>query len=124
MPRLRERDTFFTSPQACEYLEMDMALFRYHVYEKGHLKPDHKIGTNLIFKKETLDTFNRLYRTDGLTMTQAAAYLGVEVSWIRHHIFNTRLLVADGKRGRKSIFTTATLDAFKSILPKQEPEPA
>lgn len=111
----------FSTKQACHYLGMDIALFRYHVYEKGHIKPDLKLANALGFKKETLDEFKRKHQnTEGYSLHQAARYLGVELSWLRHHLFNTHLLLPDGKRGRKFIFAKETLDGMKIFLPKKE----
>lgn len=121
-----ETKDIFSTKEAAKYLEMDFALFRYHLYEMKHLEPDYRVGNNLGFKKSTLDEFKRLYRSEGYTVSQAALYLGVKVSWIRHHMFNTKLLVADAKRGRKAIFYKKTLDAIKLLLltqPQESPQP-
>lgn len=115
----------YSTREAAQYLEMEFSLFRYHLYEMRHIEPDYRIGRNLGFAQETLDTFKKMYRAEGYTLKQAATYLGVEVSWLRHHIFNTKMLVADAKRGKKAIFLKKTLDAIKISLlsPKEEPPP-
>lgn len=116
-----EQKQIFSTKEAARYLEMDFSLFRYHLYEMKHLEPDYRVGNNLGFSKETLDQFKAKYRSEGFTVTQAALYLGVKVSWIRHHMFNTRLLVADAKRGRKAIFFKKTLEAARvALLSKPE----
>lgn len=121
-PIVTGKNELYSSKQACAYLGMDFSLFRYHVYEKKHLKPDLRIGNNVVFRKSTLDEFKRVHQADGLTFNQAAAYLGMTPNQLRYHVFNTRLLVADGKKGKRSIYHRKTLDAFKTILPKREEE--
>lgn len=119
----------YSTKEAAQYLEMEYSLFRYHLYEMGHIEPDFRIGKNLAFTKETLDGFKERHRAEGYTIKQAAKYLGVEVSWLRHHIFNTKILAADAKRSQKSIFYKETLDAIRMShlnqqSPQEEPEPA
>ena len=50
---------------------------------------------------------------DPLTIRQAAAYLGLSVAGVKHHLYVSRLLVADGKFGPQVYFTRPTLDAFR-----------
>lgn len=120
----------FSTAEACEYLDMDLPTFRYHVYIKKHLIPDRKIGRSLIFSRATLEAFKKKYRADGYTMPEVAEHLGVELSLIRHHVFNTKLLVANRKNGKQHIFDRETVEAFsQAILGRrqqkaQEPEPA
>lgn len=125
-PKTQTQPEIYGTKQAAAYLGMDYSLFRYHLYEMGHIEPDLRVGKTLAFTKQTLDRFKELYQAeDGYTVKQAAQYLGVEVSWVRHHIFNTRLLVADAKRGKKAIFHQDTLDAIKErfLQKPQEPQP-
>jgi hypothetical protein len=50
---------------------------------------------------------------DLLTIRQAAAYLGLSVAGVKHHLYVSRLLSADGKFGTQVYFTRPTLDAFR-----------
>lgn len=120
--RTKQANTdMFSSKQAAEYLGIEYPhLFRYYVYETKALVPDLRFGHNLAFKRETLDRFKEKQRMEGYTAVEAAEYLGVKYSWIRHHLFNTRLLVPDGKRGNKSIFSKKTLDAFRNVILQKE----
>lgn len=110
----------FGSIEAMQYLGLDWGGFRYHVYKKKYLKPDMKIGPSMIFRRSTLDEWKRKHQTTGYTLPEAAAYLGVKVNWLRHHLFNTKKLIPDGKRGQQNIFTRETLDAIRFFLPSQQ----
>lgn len=116
------KQDIFSTVQACEYLGMSVTLLRYHVYETGHLEPDLKIANALAFYKSTLDEFKANYQMEGYTLKEAATYLGVSMNWVRHHVFDTKLLVADGKRGAKAIFSKTTLDAMKGVIKQEEKE--
>ena len=50
---------------------------------------------------------------DLFTIRSAATYLGCSVANIKHHLYVSRLLVADGKFGTALYFTRPTLDAFR-----------
>jgi hypothetical protein len=111
----------FSSTEAMEYLGMDWPTFRYHVYRKRHLVPDYKKGNSLIFRQETLDAFKARHQAqEGYTIDEAARYLRVRRSWVKHHLFDTKLLVPDAKRGKKLIFSKETLDAMRMFLPPPE----
>jgi hypothetical protein len=47
-----------------------------------------------------------------LSVRQAAAYLGLSLPGIKYHIYNSKLLVPDGKFEGRLYFTRPTLDAF------------
>lgn len=50
---------------------------------------------------------------DLLTIREAADYLGLSVAGVKHHLYVSRLLVADGKFGTQVALRRATLDAFR-----------
>jgi len=50
---------------------------------------------------------------DLLTIRAAATYLGLSVAGVKHHLYTSHLLVADGKFGTQVYFTKQTLDAFR-----------
>jgi hypothetical protein len=50
---------------------------------------------------------------DFYSTPEAAAYLGLSVSVVKHHIYQTKRLRPDGKVGKNMVFTKRTLDAFK-----------
>lgn len=106
--------------EACRYLGINLAMFRYYVWTKHYLSPDQKVGKNLAFTRANLDAFKVKHLSDGYTLNQAAHYLDVKVSLLRHHLYNTRLLVADSRRGKSAVFSRDTLDAFKTLLPPPE----
>lgn len=122
MPAKKQRveQEVYSSVEACEYLGIDFDTFRYHVYKKKHLIPDQKVGHNLAFRRSTLDAFRAKHKADGYSIQEAADYMGVDLSWVRHHVFNTKELVPDAKHGRKFIFSKETLDAFKSVFLKDK----
>lgn len=109
--------------EACRYLEINLAMFRYYLWKKHYLEADQKVGKNLAFSKSTLDAFKARHLSDGYSLQQAATYLGVNLSVLRHHMYVTKLLVADSWRGRTRVFTKETLDAFKTLLPPPLEEP-
>ena len=113
---MTDKPRIFSTAEAADYLGITVSTLKYHLYEKGHLRPDRVIGDNLVFYQETLDAYLRRHQTDGLTGVEAAAYLGVSPSTIRHHVAITGYLVPDGKRGRNHIFTRATLERLRPRL--------
>jgi excisionase family DNA binding protein len=118
MESVPAKGRIFSSTEAMEYLGYDWPTFRYHVYRRKHLVPDYKKGNSLIFRQETLDAFKALHQNKtGYTIDEAAKYLNVRRSWIRHHLFSTKLLVPDAKDGLKFRFSKETLDAMKMFLP-------
>lgn len=113
----------YSSEEAMAYLGLGWGGFRYHVYEQRNL-PYQKVGPALVFTQKDLDEFKRKHQAVGYTMEEAARYLGVNLSWVRNHVFNTKKLVPDGKMGKKFIFTKETLDAVKFfIAPPQAAQP-
>lgn len=48
-----------TIRQAAEYLNVAVVTIKHHVYKTGNLKADYRIGRQLLFKRSTLDDFNR-----------------------------------------------------------------
>jgi hypothetical protein len=120
MPKTENKKDIFSSKEACAYLGIDFSLFRYHVYVKKNLLPDYKIGHNIAFHRATLDEFRHKHQAKGYTITEAAEYLGVETNWIKNHLFNTKLLVPDGKNGQYMIFNKETLDAMRFFLPQKD----
>lgn len=120
----------YTTQEAAEYLGIPQRTLQYHIYTSLHIEPDFNNGRALLFRKETLDEFKEKYRSEeGLSMKEAAEYLGLSFHGIRHHVFVSHRLVPDAKRGRFNVFFRSTLDAFAAENTKwqdedDEPEPA
>ncbi len=107
----------YSTQEAAAYLGIHLQTLRYHLYDKQHLAADYEIGGNLAFTQATLDAFRAQHQTaDGLTMAEAAAYLGVNFTWLRYHVYNSKRIQPDGRRGNAWIFTPATLDAARREL--------
>lgn len=112
-----DKPRVYSTAEAAEYLEMPVYTLAYHIHTTERLKPDLQLGRELGFYQATLDTFKIDVQGpgDGLTMPEAAEYLGVSLSRIRYHVSNKNL-VADGKRGRQATFSKALLEEKRDFL--------
>jgi DNA-binding CsgD family transcriptional regulator len=106
----------YSTAEAAEYLGIHLETLKYHIYDQKHIEPDYTIGRDLAFLQSTLDDFKAKHQAKGLTMKEAAEYLGVNVSWIRNHVYNTGKLVPDGKSGTTHVFSMATLEAARPLI--------
>ena len=106
----------YTTAEAAEYLGIHVQTLKYHIYEKGHLAADYDAGGNLLFLQSTLEAFKAAHQTAGLTMKEAAAYLGVKSTWLRYHVYTSKKLLPDGRRGNQWIFSQQTLDDARRRL--------
>lgn len=107
----------YSTAEAADYLGMHPQTLRYHVYDKGHIEADFEISGNLVFTQATLDEFKRKHQTaDGMTMAEAAAYLGVAFTWMRYHVYNSKKIQPDGRRGNAWVFKQETLDQARRDL--------
>ena len=106
----------YTTAEAAEYLGVHPQTLKYHIYEKGHLSADAEKGGTLLFLQSTLDAFRAAHQTDGLTMKEAAAYLGVNLTWLRYHVYTSKQIAPDGRRGNQRIFSRQTLDDARRRL--------
>lgn len=61
---------------------------------------------------------DKLYST-----AEAAAYLGLSVIGLKHHLYTLKDLAPDHKIGHALVFTQATLDRFRQIkqIPGRRP---
>jgi hypothetical protein len=49
-------------------------------------------------------------------MKEAAAYLGVGDTWLRYHVYTSKQIAPDGRRGNRWIFNRQTLDDARRRL--------
>lgn len=103
----------YSTAQAAKYLGINPETLRYHIYNKQHIAPDYTVGREFAFLESTLDAFSALHQATGLTIQEAAEYLGVTVRIIRYHIYTSHRLRPDGKRGTKAVFLPETLDRLE-----------
>ena len=106
----------YSTAEAAEYLGIHPQTLKYHIYEKGHLAADYESGGNLLFLQSTLDAFKAAHQTDGLSMSEAAAYLGVNLTWLRYHVYTSKQIVPDGRSGNRWVFSRQTLDDARARL--------
>lgn len=119
MPQTR----MYSTVEAAEYLGIHPQVLRYHIYTKKHLAADQTIGRELAFSQATLDEFKTKHQTgDGLTLKEAADYLGVERRVLYYHFRDTKKLVPIGKRGTSWVFSIESLDALRPQLRQDEPK--
>lgn len=52
------------------------------------------------------------------TTNEAAKYVGMNVGQFKHHVYKSRRVKPDMKRGNTLFFNKGTLDDFKKNLPK------
>jgi hypothetical protein len=103
--------------EAMAYLGMKKPTWIYHTSVRHHIKPDRVIGRQGLYFRSTLDAFkNKHMVEDGLTVNEAAEYLGVEADYLRYHLYKTKRLVADGKKDNRLIFRVDTLDAIRQWI--------
>jgi len=106
----------YTTAEAAEYLGIHIQTLKYHIYEQQHLAADYDAGGSLLFLQSTLDAFKILHQSEGFTMTEAAAYLGVNPTWMRYHVYTSKKLAPDGRRGNQHTFSRQTLDDARQHL--------
>ncbi len=107
----------YSTQEAAAYLGIHLQTLRYHLYKQQHLQADYEIGGNLAFTQATLDAFRTQHQTaDGLTMAEAAAYLGVAFTWVRYHVYTSKRIQPDGRRGNAWVFSITTLDRARAEL--------
>lgn len=112
----------YTTGQAAEYLGVSRRTVMHHIDVTHRLKPDYNVGRDRLFFQETLDEFRRKYRAeDGLTMEEAAEYLGLSLAGLHYHVTAQKTLKPDAKRGKKLIFHQKTLDEFRRLHPAAKP---
>ena len=105
---------FLNTAQASAYLGIAVRTLQWHVYEAKHLHPDAKVGGDCVFSQSTLDTFKQKHQADyGMTIHEAAAYLGMSVAWVRRHVYTTKLLQPCARRGSAAVFSRAAVDALR-----------
>jgi excisionase family DNA binding protein len=109
----------FSTAEAAEYLGIHVQTLKYHIYEKKHLAADYESGGNLLFLESTLDAFKAQHQAEGLTMREAAEYLGVAFTWVRYHVHTSKQLKPDARRGKQWVFSKQTLDDARERLLKQ-----
>ena len=103
----------YTTKQAARYLgNMSIGNLRYHVTQ-GHLQPDIKVGGNFLFMQGTLDTFRKAHQTEGLSLEEAATYLGVTPNRLKYHVFQKKAIAPTGKRGNHYTFSKESLDSVR-----------
>lgn len=120
--QLNDMPKIYSSAEAAKYLGIARRTLRYYLYDidPPPLKPDRVIGRELVFSQSTLDRFNAWRRPQGLTISEAAKYLGMSEAWIRKQIHVTKRLKPDGRHGRTYIFKKGTLDALRQNAQPQK----
>ena len=103
----------YSTVEAAAYLGVNPETLRYHIYDKQHIQADYTIGRDLAFLEETLDAFRQKHQAQGLTIKEAALYLGIDVTVVRYHVYTSKRLKPDGKRGTAMVFFLETLDSLK-----------
>lgn len=103
----------YSTAEAAAYLGVHLETFKYHLYDKRHIAPDYTVGRELAFLQSTLDDFLSQHQSHGLTIQEASEYLGVTVSVIRYHLYTSRRLKPDAKRGKQMVFLPETLDQLR-----------
>ena len=109
----------YSTAEAAEYLGIHVQTLKYHIYEQKHFAADYESSGNLLFLQETLDAFRAGHQAEGLTMTGAAAYLGVKITWLRYHVYTAKGITPDGRRNNQWIFSRQTLDEARNRLLKK-----
>jgi hypothetical protein len=115
----QQKPRLFSTAEAAEYLGIHLETFKYHIYRMKHIEPDYVVGRELAFLQETLDQFRAKHQAKGYTMQEAAEYLGVSFTLLRYHVYNSKKLAPDGKRGNANTFSKETLDQFKREVLKR-----
>lgn len=114
-----DKPKVYSTAEAAAYVGLALDVFKYHIYDMKHVKPDLQLGRELGFYKSTLDEFLRQYRSTDYTITEAAAYLGVSVNRMKHHVHHLNTLRPTGKRGKYSTFSQASLEEVREIITAQ-----
>lgn len=109
----------YSTAEAAEYLGIHPQTLKYHIYDQHHLAADYESGGNLLFLQSTLDSFRAAHQAEGLTMKEAAAYLGVNLTWLRYHVYTSKQITPDGRRGNQWVFSRQTLDDARQRLLKK-----
>jgi hypothetical protein len=106
----------YSTAEAAAYLGIHVQTLKYHLYDQQHLAADYESGGNLLFLQSTLDAFKAAHQAEGLTMQEAAAYLGVKLTWLRYQVYTAKDIQPDGRRNNQWIFTPQTLDDARRRL--------
>ena len=117
---------FFSTVDAATYTGYSLTWIK-KLYYKGQL-PAERLGHDLLFTKADLDAFlkerGKGPGEQGLTRSEAAAYVGLSVPmfrWWFYHPDPAKRPEATGKRGRHQTWTKATLDAWKTAVLDKDP---
>lgn len=102
--------------EAADYLGTNLENLRYRIYKVKHLRADRRFGRILAFYQSTLDEFRRKHQAEGLTLAEAALYLGVTENWVHNHVWVSKKLQPVGKRGRNYVFSIAAVEAMKPLV--------
>lgn len=58
-------DELLSTNEAAEFLGLSVATVKYHIYTSKQLVPDAKIGKTLVFRRSTLEAFQKTKRGPG-----------------------------------------------------------